>query len=43
VIEAKRMRTLNDHLKPLIKKNEVPCVIEGREEFNDIDIVIDRF
>jgi hypothetical protein len=43
VVEAKRMRVLDDHLKTMIKRNEVPCVIEGREEFNDVDIVIDRF
>jgi hypothetical protein len=40
---AKRLRSIDDHISTMIKKHEVAAVINGREEFNDIDIVFDHY
>ena len=43
VLPAKRVRTLDDHVETLMKKKEVAVVIEGRDEFEDVDLVMDYF
>jgi hypothetical protein len=42
VIPIKRMRTRDDGLFKLLQQGDIAGVIEGREEFPDIDIVIDK-
>ncbi len=42
VIPIKRMRTREDGLFKLMKEGDLAGVIEGREEFPDIDFVIDK-
>ena len=43
VVPAKRIRSLDDHIVKLWKNHEVAAVIEGREEFDDIDVVLDFY
>ncbi|CAD8060390.1 unnamed protein product [Paramecium sonneborni] len=43
VLPAKRVRSLDDHIVGLWKQHEVAVVIEGRDEFEDIDIVLDYY
>lgn len=40
---AKRLRSIDDHITNMIKQHEVAAVINGREEFKDIDIVFDHY
>lgn len=42
VIPVKRLRTKADTIESLRKNREMAAVIEGREEFPDVDIVLDR-
>jgi hypothetical protein len=42
VIPIKRLRERKDTLFGLYKKGEIAAVIEGREEYPDMDIVLDR-
>jgi len=42
VIPVKRLRTKADTIESLRKSREMAAVIEGREEFPDVNIVIDR-
>lgn len=42
IIPVKRLRSKYDTIERLKKNHEMPAVIEGRDEFPDIDIVIDR-
>lgn len=42
VIPVKRLRTKADTIESLRKNREIAAVIEGREEFPDVDVVIDR-
>lgn len=42
IIPVKRLRTKADTIQALKKNREFPAVIEGREEFPDVDLVIDR-
>jgi len=42
IIPVKRLRTKMETLDFLKKRNEMAAVIEGREEFPDINIVLDR-
>ena len=41
-IKVKRIRTKEDTIQKLDKNRETAAIIEGREEFPDIDIVIDK-
>lgn len=43
VVPAKRIRSLDDHIVKLWKNHEVAAVIEGRDEFDDIDVVLDFY
>ncbi len=42
VIPIKRMRTREDTLFKMMQNGELAGVIEGREEFPDIDFVVDK-
>lgn len=42
VIPIKRLRTREEGLFKLLKQGELAGVIEGREEFPDIDFVVDK-
>ena len=42
VIKVKRMRTKEDTIQRLDKNRECAVLIQGREEFPDIDVVIDK-
>lgn len=42
VIPVKRLRTKADTIESLRRNREIAAVIEGREEFPDIDIVLDK-
>ena len=42
VIKVKRLRKKEDTIENLDKKKEVAALIQGREEFDDINIVLDK-
>jgi hypothetical protein len=42
IIKVKRMRTKEDTIEKLDKNRECAVLIQGREEFPDIDVVIDK-
>lgn len=42
IIPVKRLRDKSDTIETLNKKKEIAAVIEGRDEFQDIDIVLDK-
>ncbi len=42
VIPIKRLRTREEGLFKLMKQGEIAGVIEGREEFPDVDFVVDK-
>lgn len=43
MLPAKRLRSLDDHIAPMVKKREVAAVINGREEYEDVDVVFDHY
>ena len=42
VIPVKRLRTKDEGLFKLLNQGEIAGVIEGREEFPDVNFVVDR-
>lgn len=42
IIPVKRLRTKDEGLFKLLEQREIACLLEGREEFPDIDFVLDR-
>ena len=42
IIKVKRLRTKEDTIQKLDKNRECAALIQGREEFPDIDVVIDK-
>ena len=42
IIPVKRLRNPEDSIASLRSAKEIPCVIEGREEFKDFDFVVDK-
>jgi hypothetical protein len=42
VIPVKRLRTKADTMFGLLKQGDIACVLEGREEFDEIHFVLDK-
>ena len=42
IIPVKRMRTKDDTLFGLLKNGEIACVLQGREEFDELHFVVDK-
>ncbi len=42
IIPVKRMRTKDDTLFGLLKNGDIACVLEGREEFEELHFVVDK-
>jgi hypothetical protein len=42
IIPVKRLRTKDDTLFHVLKNGEIAAVLEGREEFPDLHVILDK-